>query len=163
MLRKNPILLARDMEVILRKFVYEQFLSRKFRSKLPGNGEITLVSRRHGIISLINIVNSKINVTFEKNTNLKRYYTNIHVNNTSIIIENEFSVYNAKTEKTIDKRAYTEISYDKIITYSQSKVICSEISDKIYTKEELYYDNLRDILNSEIIMCISKICKYIRE
>ena len=88
MLRKNPILLARDMEVILRKFVYEQCLSQTFRSKVSGNGEITLVSRRHRIISLINIVNCKINVTFEKNTNLKRCYTNTHVNNASIIIEN---------------------------------------------------------------------------
>ena len=58
---------------------------------------------------IINIVNSKINVTFEKNTKLKGYYTNIHVNTTGIIIENEFSVYNPHTEKTVDKRAYTEI------------------------------------------------------
>ena len=124
MLRKNPLLLARDMELILRKFVYEKFLSRKFRGKVSGDGKITLVSRRHRSISLINIVNSKINVAFEKNTNLRRYYTSIHVNNTSIIIENEFSAYNPKTKKTIHKRAYTEISNDKIITYSQSKVVC---------------------------------------
>ena len=149
------------MELILRKFVYELFLP-KFRGRVSGNGEITLVSRRHMIISLINIVNTKINVTFEKNTNLKSYYTNIHVN-TNIIIEYKFSVYNTKTEKTIDKRAYNEISNGKLITYSQSKVLCNEIADKIYTKEELYYDNLRDILNNEIIMCIRKIYKYIRK
>ena len=82
------------MELILRKFVYEQFLPWKFRGKVSGNGEITLVSRRHRNISLINIVNSKINVTFEKNTNLKSYHTNIHVNTNNIIIENKFSVYN---------------------------------------------------------------------
>ena len=44
MLRKNPILLARDMELILRKFVYEKFLSQKFRSKVSGNGKINLIS-----------------------------------------------------------------------------------------------------------------------
>ena len=75
------------MELILRKFVYELFLPSKFRGRVSGNGEITLVSRRHMIISLINIVNNKINVTFEKNTNLKSYHTNIHVNTNNIIIE----------------------------------------------------------------------------
>ena len=75
----------------------------------------------------------------------------------------EFSVYNTHTEKTVDKRAYTEISNDKIITYSQSKIICRVIANKIYIKEELYYDNLRDILNNEIIMCIREIWKYIRK
>ena len=109
MLRRNNVLLVKDMELVLRKFVYEQFLSRKFRGKVTSNGEITLVSQRHRITSIINIVNSKINVTFEKNTKLKGYYTNIHVNTTGIIIENEFSVYNPHTEKTVDKRAYTEI------------------------------------------------------
>ena len=163
MLRKNPILLVQDMELILRKFVYKQFLSRKFRGKVSGNGEITLVSQRHKIVSIINTVNNKINVTSEKNTKLKGYYTKINVNTNSIIIENEFSVYNPHTKKAIDKRACTEISNDKIITYSQSKVVCREIANKIYTKEELYYDNLRDILNNEIIMCIREICKYIRK
>ena len=109
MLRRNNVLLVKDMELVLRKFVYEQFLSRKFRGKVTSNGEISLVSQRHRITSIINIVNSKINVTFEKNTKLKGYYTNIHVNTTGIIIENEFSVYNPHTEKTVDKRAYTEI------------------------------------------------------
>ena len=74
------------MELILRKFVYELFLP-KFRGRVSGNGEITLVSRRHRTISLIIIVNNKINVTFEKNTNLKSYHTNIHVNTNNIIIE----------------------------------------------------------------------------
>ena len=75
------------MELILRKFVYELFLPSKFRGRVSGDGEITLVSRRHRTISLINIVNNKINVTFEKNTNLKSYHTNIHVNTNNIIIE----------------------------------------------------------------------------
>ena len=95
------------MELILRKFVYELFLPSKFRGRVSGNGEITLVSRRHMIISLINIVNTKINVTFGKNTNLKSYYTNIHVNTNNIIIEYKFSAYNTKTEKTIDKKEHT--------------------------------------------------------
>ena len=88
----------------------------------------------------------------KKSTDLKRYYSSIHVNNTSIIIENECRVYNPKTKKTIDKKACTEISNAKIIAYSQSKVVCNEIVDKICTKEELYNDNLRNILNNEIIM-----------
>ena len=88
MLRRNNVLLVKDMELVLTKVVYEQLLSRKFVGKVTGNGEITSVLWRHRITSIINIVNSKINVTFEKNTKLKAYYTNIHVNTASIIIEN---------------------------------------------------------------------------
>ena len=88
MLRRNNVLLVKDMELVLTKVVYEQLLSRKFVGKVTGNGEITSVSRAHRITSIINIVNSKINVTFAKNTKLKAYYTKIHVNTTSIIIKN---------------------------------------------------------------------------
>ena len=163
MLRKNHVLLSKDMKLILKKFIYEQFLSRQFRGKVSANGEIILVSRRHRINSITNIINNKINVIFGKNTRLKGYYTKIHVNTNSIIIENEFSIYNPHTKKSVDKRACTEISNDKIITYSQSKVVCRDIATKIYTKEELCYDNLRDVLNNEIIICIREICKYIRK
>ena len=48
-LRKNYVLLARDMEMILRKFVHEQFLSRKFRGKVIGEGEILLVSKNNRV------------------------------------------------------------------------------------------------------------------
>ena len=32
----------------------------------------------------------------------------------------------------------------------------------MFTKEEMYYDNLRDILNNEIIYCIGDLCKRIK-
>ena len=64
---------------------------------------------------------------------------------------------------SIEKRAYTEIFNDKIVTYSYSKVVRQDLDNSIYTLEKLYYDNLKDILNNEIIMCIREICKYLRK
>ena len=64
---------------------------------------------------------------------------------------------------SIEKRAYTEIFNDKIVTYSYSKVARQDLDNSIYTFEKLYYDNLKDILNNEIIMCIGEICKYLRK
>ena len=44
MLRKNYVLLGRDMELVLRKFIYERFLSRQFRGKATCDGKVMLVS-----------------------------------------------------------------------------------------------------------------------
>lgn len=44
MLRKKYVLLGRDIELGLRKFIY-QFLSRKFRGKATSDGKVMIVSR----------------------------------------------------------------------------------------------------------------------
>lgn len=44
----------------------------------------------------IDIVNNEILVTFERNTKLRGYYTEIFINSNSIIIENEFTKYDPK-------------------------------------------------------------------
>ena len=118
MLRKNYVLLAKDMELVLRKSIYERFLSRKFRGKATSNGETMLVSRIHKINSTINIVNDKISVIFERNKTLKYYYTEIFVNTNSIIIKNEFIRYCRYSMESVEKSAYTEIFNDKIVTYA---------------------------------------------
>ena len=118
MLRKNYVLLAKDMELVLRKSIYERFLSRKFRGKATSNGEIMLVSRRHKINSTINIVNDEISVIFERNKKLKYYYTELFVNTNIIIIKNEFIRYCRYSMESVVKSAYTEIFNDKIMTYA---------------------------------------------
>ena len=118
MLRKNYVLLAKDMELVLRKSIYERFLSRKFRGKATSNGEIMLVSRRHKTNSTINIVNDEVSVIFERNKKLKYYYTEIFVNTNSIIIKNEFIRYCRYSMESVEKSAYTEIFNDKIVTYA---------------------------------------------
>lgn len=163
MLRKNYMLLARDMEMILPKFVYEQFLSRKFRGKVIGEGEILLVSKNNRVKSEIEIARNQIDVTFERNTKSRTYYTEILINTNSIIIEKEFSRYIHTLKKTVNKSTYTEILNDKIITYSILKVVRRNVSNIIYAKEEMYYDNLKNILNNEIIICIRKICKRVEK
>ena len=161
--QKNYVLLARDMEMILRIFVYEQFLSRKFRGKVIGEGEILLVSKNNRVKSETEIANDQIDVTFERNTKSRTYYTEILINTNSIIIENEFSRYIHTLKKTVNNSTYTEIFNDNIITYSISKVVRRIVINIIYTKKEMYYDNLKDMLNNEIIKCIREICKRVHK
>ena len=163
MFRKNYVLLARDMEMILRIFVYEQFLSRKFRGKVIGEGEILLVPKNNRVKSETEIANDQIDVTFERNTKSRTYYTEILINTNSIIIENEFSRYIHTLKKTVNNSTYTEIFNDNIITYSISKVVRRIVINIIYTKKEMYYDNLKDMLNNEIIKCIREICKRVHK
>ena len=65
-------------------------------------------------------------------------------------------------KKTIDNKTYTEIFDDKIITYSISHVTCRKNSNTIYTKEEINYNDLRTIINNEILYCVKKLCNEIK-
>ena len=53
--------------------------------------------------------------------------------------------------------SYSEITNDK--TYLISEVIWGKENNSIFTKEEMYYNDRRDILNNEIINCIGALCK----
>ena len=57
------------------------------------------------------------------------------------------------------KMSYTEITNVKIITYLISEVILRKGNNTIFTKEGMYYNDLRDISNNEIINCIGASCK----
>ena len=82
------------------------------------------------------------------------------MNTHSIMTENIYCEIQYHPKKIINKMSYTEITNDKIKTYSISEVIPRNINKNvIYTKEKMYYDDLRDILNNEIIYCISELCK----
>ena len=66
MLRKSYMLLGRDIELILRKFIYEPFLSRQFRGKATSDGKVMLVSRKHKVNSIIDIVYDEINIILKE-------------------------------------------------------------------------------------------------
>ena len=65
-LRKNYVLLGRDIELILRKFIYEPLLSRQFRGKATSDGKVMLVSRKHKVNSIIDIVYDEINIILKE-------------------------------------------------------------------------------------------------
>ena len=163
-LQKNDVLLSKDMEIILKKFLYNHFLDRKFGGKRLGENKIKLVSPNKKIKSKIKIDNNGISVNFRKIDDLIRCYSEICMNTHSIMIENIYCEIEYHTKKIINKMSYTEITNDKIITYSISEVISRNINKNVIcTKEEMYYDGLRDILNNEIIYCIGELSKKIAQ
>ena len=87
------------------------------------------------------------------------YYVEITMNVDIIIIEIVNSVIAPCIHKITNGMSYTEIAKDKILTYSISEVTCRSNKNVIYTKEEMYYNDLRDIVNNEIIYCIGELCK----
>ena len=72
-----------------------------------------------------------------KKTKLCEYYSEIIINTNSIIIVNEYLECKRRMKKTIDKKSYTEIFNDKLLTYSISNVTYRRNSNTIYTKEEI--------------------------
>ena len=133
-LQKSYVLLDRGMEMILRKFLYDQFLDRKLIGRRIDVNKIKLVSPNKKIKSTININKYRMSVIFRKKCNLKRYYSEISMNIISIITENVYSEIVPLMHKIINKMSYTEITNDKIITYSISEVICKNNKNVIYTK-----------------------------
>ena len=62
-------------------------------------------------------------------------FTEISINIISIITENVYSEIKPLLHKITNKMSYTEITNDKIITYSISEVICKKYKNVIFTKE----------------------------
>ena len=125
-LQKNYVLLHRDMEMILKKFQYDQFLDRKLLCDKINANKINPISLNKKIKSTINFHKKGLSAIFRKKANLSRYYTEISMNMVSIIIENVYSEIVPLLHKIINKMSYTEITNDKIITYSISEIICKK-------------------------------------
>ena len=68
-------------------------------------------------------------------------------------------MYSSKIKETILKKAYNEIFNDKIITYSQSKIVHRDTHNSTYAKEGMYYNNLKNMLANGIIKCTREMCK----
>ena len=135
-------------------FIYPELIGNRINAN-----KIKLISSNKKIKSTINVDKNELSVIFRKKGNLSRYYTEVSINIISIIIENVYSEIKPLLHKITNKVSYTEITNDKIITYSISEVICKKYKNVIFTKEEMYYNDLRDILNNEIIYCIGDLCK----
>ena len=158
-LQRNYVLFNRDMEMILQNFQYRHFLYPELIGNKINANKIKLISSNKKIKSTINVDKNELSVIFRKKGNLSRYYTEVSINIISIIIENVYSEIKPLLHRITNKVSYTEITNDKIITYSISEVICKKYKNVIFTKEEMYYNDLRDILNNEIIYCIGDLCK----
>ena len=158
-LQRNYLLFSRDMEMVLKNFQYRHFLYPELIGNRINANKIKLISSNKKIKSTINIDKNELSVIFRKKGNLSRYYTEISINIISIITENVYSEIKPLLHKITNKMSYTEITNDKIITYSISEVIYKKYKNVIFTKEEMYYNDLRDILNNQIIYCIGDLCK----
>ena len=160
-LQKDHILLARDTEISIKKFIYEKCLYQKFTGKLFDKNTILLISRNK-VKSTIYIDKDGIRSIFDKNNKLRENYSEIIINTNSVIIVNEYLEYKRRMKKTIDKKSYTEIFNDKLLTYSISNVTYRRNSNTIYTKEEMNCGNLKAIINKEIVYCIKKLCNKVK-
>ena len=96
---------------------------------------------------------------YRKKGKLSLYYVKITMNVDIIIIELVNSAIAPCIHKITNGMSYTEITNDKILTYSISEVTCRSDKNIKYNKEEMYYNDLRDIVNNEIIYCIGELCK----
>ena len=106
-LQKNYVLLDLDMEMLLKKFQYEQFLSHNLLVNRLNANKIKLISPNKKIKSTINTDKNGISANFRKRSNFCRYYTEISMNVISIIIENVYSEIVPLLKKIINKISYT--------------------------------------------------------
>ena len=111
--QKNYMLLTKDMEIILKKLLYDQFLDRKFSGKRLGENKIKLVSPNKKIKSKIKIDNNGVSVNFRKIDDLIKCCSQINMNTHSIMIENIYCEIEHHAKEIINKMSYTGITNDK--------------------------------------------------
>ena len=134
-LQKGYILLVKDIEIPLKKFIYERFLYPKFKGKRYDENTIVLASRRR-LNSTIYIDENEIFAIAEKKNKQKEYYIEIILNSTSIIIINDYTEYKPHMKRIINKKSYTEMFNNKIVTYLISHVTCRKKIIILYTQKK---------------------------
>ena len=122
---------------------------------------ILLISRNK-MKSTIYIDKDGIRAIFDKNNKLRENYCEIIINTNSVIIVNEYLEYKQRMKKTINKKSYTEIFNDNLLTYLISNVTYRRNSNTIYTKEEMNCGSLKAIINKEIVYCIKKLYNKVK-
>lgn len=62
------MLLSRDIEMMLKKFIYERFLSNKFGDRVARGGKIILLSQDRIVKSIVDIGKNEIRASFKRST-----------------------------------------------------------------------------------------------
>ena len=86
-IQKNSVLQAKDMEMILKTFICEQFLSKKFNSRRLDKHIVKLVSYDQIIKSKIQVCNDEILVCFEKHKKSINQCVKININSRRVRLE----------------------------------------------------------------------------
>ena len=98
-IQKNSVLQAKDMEMILEKFICKQFMSQKFNSRQLDKHTLKLVSYDQIIKSKIQVYNDEILVCFEKRKKSINRCLKININSRSPILE----LYLTEYKKNVGK------------------------------------------------------------
>ena len=99
-IRKNSVLQAKDMEMILKKFICEQFMSQKFNSRRLDKHTVKLVSYDQIIKCKIQVYNDEILVCFEKRKKSIDRCVKININSKRVILELYLTEYKKNGRKS---------------------------------------------------------------
>ena len=153
-IQKNSVLQAKDMEMILKKFICEQFMSQKFNSRRLDKHTVKLVSYDEMIKSKIQVYNAEILVCFEKHKKSINRCVKININRRRVILE----LYLTEYKKKRKKKSYITLYDNKISAYTTTIFVKNKDFTK-YVNEEMEYTGIRVIIENEIIYCLEKIYK----
>ena len=99
-IQKNSVLQAKDIEMILKKFICEQFMSQKFNSRRLDKHTVKLVSYDQIIKSKIQVYNDEILVYFEKRKKSINRCVKININSKRVILELYLTEYKKNVRKS---------------------------------------------------------------
>ena len=150
----NSVLQAKDMEMILKKIICEQFMSQKFNSRQLDKHTVKLVPYDQIIKSKIQVYNDEILAYFEKRKESINQCVKININSRSVILE----LYLTEYKKKLKKKSYITLYDNKISAYTTTIFVKNKDFTK-YVNEEMEYTGIRVIIKNEIMYCLQKICK----
>ena len=133
------------MGMILKKFIWEQFICGKFYT-IKSNKNIIKIQPRNRSLKNIKITMRKEEIFIEKNLKKIKRFIEINIYNNQVILV--LSINDRR--KRIKRQSYISVCDNKISGYT----LFNKRNLNLYTNDEMGYIGMNKLIKSEVLHCI---------
>ena len=135
------------MEMILKKFIWEQFICGKF-CNIKSSKNKFIIEPRNRSLKNIKIIMRKEEIFIRIEKNLKKLERSVEIN----IDSNQIMLVLSNIRKNISRYSYISIFENKISSYT----LFNKRNLNLYTNDEMGYIGMRREIKSEVLYCIKQ-------
>ena len=135
------------MEMIIKKFIWEQFICGKFYT-IKSNKNKFIIQPRNRSLKNIKIIMRKEEIFIRIEKNFKKLERSVEIN----IDNNQIMMVISIIRKNINRNSYISIFDNKISSYT----LFNKGNLNLYTNDEMEYIGMRREIKSEILYCIKQ-------
>ena len=133
--------------MILKKFIWEQFICGKFYT-IKSNKNKFIIQPRNRSLKNIKIIMRKEEIFIRIEKNFKKLERSVEIN----IDNNQIMLVLSNIRKNISRYSYISVFDNKISSYT----LFNKCNLNLYTNDEMGYIGMRREIKSEVLYCIKQ-------